>query len=122
LQGRKEGAIHQTVPLLQTAATVALSHHERWDGTGYPRGLAGEAIPLEGRIVALADVYDALSSKRPYKEALPQDEVIAALKCEAGRHFDPAIHAAFEHIARAFREIHHTYTDERLHETAFWNA
>jgi putative two-component system response regulator len=122
LQGRKGDIDHQTVPILQTAATVAMSHHERWDGAGYPRGLAGETIPLEGRIVALADVYDALSSKRPYKEAFPEEDMVATLKCEAGRHFDPAVHAAFERVAETFREIRHTYTDERIHETTFLHA
>ncbi|HBD08346.1 MAG TPA: two-component system response regulator, partial [Syntrophobacteraceae bacterium] len=112
LQGREGGPRHQAVPLLQTAATIARSHHERWDGNGYPKGLIGEAIPLEGRIVALSDVYDALSSKRPYKAALPEAEVITVLKAEAGKHFDPAVHAAFEGLVGIFREIRHTYVED----------
>jgi putative two-component system response regulator len=62
--------------LLQTARTIALTHHERWDGSGYPYGLRGEAIPLAGRIVAIADVFDALLSVRPYKPALPLEEAL----------------------------------------------
>ena len=77
------------VPVVRQAAVVALTHHEKWDGSGYPRGLAGRAIPLEGRIVALADVYDALSSRRCYKEPWPQEKVIEFLREQRGRHFDP---------------------------------
>jgi putative two-component system response regulator len=76
--------------LLRMAATIALSHHERWDGTGYPHGLQGEVIPLEARIVAIADVFDALTSKRPYKHAWTVDEAFALIESEAGKHFDPA--------------------------------
>jgi putative two-component system response regulator len=81
--------------LLQMAATIALSHHERWDGTGYPQGLQGEAIPLAARIVAIADVFDALTSKRPYKHAWTVDEAFALIASEAGKHFDPALAACF---------------------------
>jgi putative two-component system response regulator len=112
MRGREGGARHPAVPLLQTAATIALSHHERWDGTGYPGGLAGEAIPLEGRMVALADVYDALASRRPYKAALPDSEVVAAIAAGAGKHFDPAVHAAFEGLVKTFREIRYTYGED----------
>lgn len=76
--------------LLQLAATVAWTHHEKWDGSGYPRGLKGEAIPLVGRIVAVADVFDALTSSRPYKPAWPLERALDMLRSEAGRHFDPA--------------------------------
>ena len=81
--------------LLQMAATIALSHHERWDGTGYPQGLQGEAIPLAARIVAIADVFDALTSKRPYKEAWSADKAFDLIASEAGKHFDPALAACF---------------------------
>jgi putative two-component system response regulator len=111
LQGRAGYAHRQVVPLLQAAAAIALSHHERWDGSGYPQGLIGEAIPLEGRIVALADVYDALSSRRPYKPPLSEAEVFAILNDEAGRHFDPTVHAAFERLVGTFRDIRHTYDE-----------
>lgn len=77
--------------LLKMARSIALTHHEKWDGSGYPNGLAGEAIPLEGRIVAIADVFDALTSVRPYKPAWPLDEAVALLRRESGRHFDPAL-------------------------------
>ena len=77
--------------LLQMARTIALTHHEKWDGSGYPKGLRGEEIPLVGRISALADVFDALSSVRPYKGSVPVDEVVAIIRSESGRHFDPRL-------------------------------
>lgn len=76
-------------PLLQMAAVIALSHHERFDGTGYPLGLKGEAIPLVGRIVAVADVFDALSSARPYKAAWDLGRVLEFMRAQRGLHFDP---------------------------------
>lgn len=82
-------------PLLQTAEQIALSHHERWDGTGYPRGLKGEEIPLVGRIVALADVFDALTNERPYKKAWSLEETAAEIKRQSGRQFDPRVVEAF---------------------------
>jgi len=81
--------------VVQLAAVIAVSHHERWDGTGYPAGLAGEAIPLPGRIVAVADVFDALVSERPYKEAWPPERAAAYLREKRGSHFDPACVDAF---------------------------
>lgn len=84
-----------TAPLFQLAAEVALNHHERWNGAGYPQGLAGEAIPESARIVAVADVFDALASRRPYKEAWPLDAVIDKIKEGSGNHFDPAMIDAF---------------------------
>ncbi|MDG3444490.1 HD-GYP domain-containing protein [Nitrospirillum amazonense] len=77
------------LPLLDLAAEVALSHHERWNGQGYPRALKGPAIPLSGRIVALVDVFDALMSARPYKEPWPLSRALAHITGEAGAHFDP---------------------------------
>lgn len=82
-------------PLLEAARAIALAHHERWDGTGYPAGLAGADIPLAGRIVAIADFYDALSHDRPYRKRLAHDDVLATIVAERGRHFDPAVHDAF---------------------------
>lgn len=82
-------------PLLQMAARIALSHHEKWDGGGYPQGLKGEAIPIEARIVAIADVFDALTSVRPYKAAWEIDKAVRLLVDEKGRHFDPALVDAF---------------------------
>ena len=81
--------------LLQIAAEIALTHHERWDGTGYPRGLRGEEIPRSGRIVAVADVFDALISARTYKPAWPLEKARAHIEEQAGRHFDPACVEAF---------------------------
>jgi putative two-component system response regulator len=83
------------IPLFQLAAEVALTHHERWDGTGYPRGLAGEDIPLSGRIVAVVDFFDALTMDRCYRPALPDAEVLKMLAAERGRAFDPRIVDAF---------------------------
>jgi putative two-component system response regulator len=84
-----------TSPVLAMAATIALTHHERWDGTGYPLGLAKEDIPLEGRIVAVADVFDALSSRRPYKPAFPLAKCLAILEENRGKQFDPIVLDAF---------------------------
>jgi putative two-component system response regulator len=80
-----------TSSLIKLAHTVALYHHEKWDGTGYPFGLKGEEIPLEARIVAVADVFDALLSKRPYKEAWPVEKAVEEIKSQVNRHFDPQI-------------------------------
>jgi putative two-component system response regulator len=95
--------------LIQMAASIALNHHERWDGTGYPRGGKGEAIPIEGRIVALADVFDALVTHRPYKEPWPLDKAAAFLRDNAGTHFDPAIVEVFvahrDQFADVMREL-----------------
>jgi putative two-component system response regulator len=88
-------------PLLRTAERIALTHHERWDGGGYPGGLCGEGIPLAGRIVAVADVFDALTHARPYKEAWAVKEAVAEIFHQAGRHFDPDVVKAFarlEHV------------------------
>ena len=81
--------------LLELAKEIALTHHERWDGSGYPAGLAGEAIPIAGRIVAVADVFDALTHERPYKTAWTTTEALAEMADQAGRHFDPAVVEAF---------------------------
>ena len=81
--------------LLEMAEQIALTHHEKWDGTGYPEGLVGDAIPLVGRIVAVADVFDALTHVRPYKPAWSTDAAIAEMTSQAGRHFDPQVLEAF---------------------------
>ena len=81
--------------VLHLARTVALYHHEKWDGSGYPHGLAGEAIPAEARIVALADVFDALTARRPYKEPWPVEDTVAHLRAQAGLHFDPVMVEVF---------------------------
>lgn len=81
--------------MVKMAETIALTHHERWEGNGYPVGLKGEDIPLEGRIVSIADVFDALSHDRPYKKAWPLEDCIAEIERNAGRQFDPNVVAAF---------------------------
>lgn len=85
-------------PWLQMAEIIALTHHERWDGTGYPQKLAGEAIPLEGRILAIVDVFDALTHDRPYKEAWPVVQAVAEIERQSGRQFEPRIVEAFLHL------------------------
>jgi putative two-component system response regulator len=88
--------MHRTCsPLLRAASIIALTHHEKWDGSGYPNRLKGEEIPIEGRITAVADVFDALSSKRPYKPALPFDECFKVMEENRGTHFDPHVLDAF---------------------------
>ena len=99
------------VPVVQLASTVALTHHEKWDGTGYPRGLSGHAIPLEGRIVALADVLDALSSRRCYKAAWPEDKVVGFLREQKGKHFDPELLEILLQSMPSVREIMAQYQD-----------
>lgn len=93
--------------IIRLAADIARTHHERWDGTGYPAGLKGEEIPLAGRIAAVADVFDALTSARPYKPAWPLDAAFDYLREQKGRHFDPHCVNAFE---GARDEITHVMT------------
>ena len=98
----------QNTPLLSMAASIAFSHHEKWDGTGYPAGTKGEAIPLEGRIVAVADVFDALTSERYYKAAYPLAESIAIINEMSGTHFEPAIVDCFNaKIDKVIKVVHH---------------
>ncbi|WP_159949706.1 HD domain-containing phosphohydrolase [Rhizobium sp. 18065] len=85
-----------TSDLVRTAEKIAGGHHEKWDGSGYPNGLVGDAIPIEARIVAVADVFEALCSERPYKSAWAPQQALGYLRTESGRHFDPACIAAFE--------------------------
>ena len=85
-------------PLLRLAQRIALTHHERWDGRGYPAGLFGEKIPLAGRIVAVADVFDALTHERPYKQAWPVEKAVAEIVGQAGRQFDPDVVDAFSRL------------------------
>ena len=96
-------------PLMRMAATTALTHHERWDGSGYPRRLAGDEIPIEGRIAAVADVLDALTSDRIYRPAFPMGMAIAMMDAERGRHFDPeildAMHQTLDLVNAARREL-----------------
>ena len=101
-------------PLFQLAAEVAWCHHEKWDGTGYPRQLSGQDIPESARIVALADVFDALTMARPYKDAWPVDKAIAFLCEQAGRHFDPTLVSLFcEHEAHMLEIKQRWYQQEQ---------
>jgi putative two-component system response regulator len=105
LQGAGETA------LVDTAAEIALSHHERWDGAGYPHGLVGDAIPLAGRVMAVADVYDALISRRPHKQPWSVAATEEAILSGAGTQFDPRVVAAFARSREAFAEIAERFAD-----------
>jgi Response regulator containing a CheY-like receiver domain and an HD-GYP domain len=105
----KEWAIMRTHPTLAVellrpiaflapALDIPWCHHEKWDGTGYPRGLRGEEIPLPARIFAVVDVYDALTSDRPYRAAWSQERALAYIREQAGRHFDPRVVEVFEQV------------------------
>ena len=97
--------------VLQAAATIAVSHHEKFDGSGYPYGVSGDAIPLLGRIVAVADVFDALTSARPYKEAWPLDKAADFMRAQIGVHFDPACATVFFDAWQKVLEIHRRFQD-----------
>lgn len=96
---------------LKLAKEIAWTHHERWDGAGYPRGIAGNDIPLAGRLMAIADVYDALVSKRCYKQAIPHDEAVDIIADERGKQFDPVLVDVFLKIAPQFDAIHREFVD-----------
>ena len=99
-------------PLSGMAATIAMTHHEKWDGSGYPNGLAGEEIPIEGRITAIADVFDALSSRRPYKEAYPIERCFEILEEGRGKHFDPALLDVFLSHREEIEQIQYENREE----------
>jgi putative two-component system response regulator len=110
--GSVKNTLDNRDPLLDIAASVALTHHEKWDGGGYPRGLVGEAIPLESRIVAIADVFDALTSNRPYRLARPEEEALTIIAATAGSHFDPQVYAAFLRSLPEIRAIGRRFHDD----------
>jgi len=91
--------------MLKLAHDIAMTHHEKYDGSGYPNGLAGEQIPLTGRIVAIADVFDALTSVRPYKRAWSEEEAVDYLVQQKGKHFDPALVDLFIAQLPAIRSV-----------------
>lgn len=101
----------ESSPIITMAAKVALTHHEKWDGTGYPLGLCKEDIPLAGRITAVADVFDALSSKRPYKPAFPLDKCFASIQEGSGSHFDPRVVGAFLACREAVVQVRMEHAD-----------
>lgn len=102
---------NQDSPLLRLAASIAYTHHEKWNGEGYPRGLKGEEIPLEGRIIAIADVFDALTTSRPYKQAWPIEKAIKLLQDEAGHHFDPMLVPLFLRRIEDVLEVRELWLD-----------
>src|SRR5690606_16786957 len=87
--------------MVQMAESIALTHHERWDGTGYPNGWKEKEIPIEGRITAVVDVFDALTNERPYKAAWPMSKAIAEITAQKGRQFDPQVVDAFLQVINA---------------------
>ena len=96
---------------LQFAKEIAYSHHEKWDGTGYPEGLKGDAIPVSARLMAVADVYDALVSKRPYKPPFPHERAVSLILEGRGTHFDPDVADAFRALEQTFLEISRRFAD-----------
>ncbi|MCQ4087947.1 HD domain-containing phosphohydrolase [Saccharibacillus sp. JS10] len=105
---------HSTRPILKTAAIIALEHHEKYAGGGYPQGLSGEEIHLYGRITAIADVFDALASDRVYKKAWPLNEIVELFHQERGKHFDPKLTDLFLAHLEEFLEIRAQYADEKV--------
>lgn len=99
-------------PMLEMAAKIALFHHEKWDGSGYPMQLAGELIPIEARIVAVADVFDALTSYRPYRSAQGREKALEIVEKGVGSHFDPDVYAAFEASLPKIKIIQEWFADE----------
>jgi putative two-component system response regulator len=102
---------HHESPLLHMCRIVALTHHEHWNGTGYPRQLRGTDIPLPGRMTAVADIFDALTSMRPYKQAWSIEQALAEIAGQAGRHLDPILAAAFVELRTEIESIKATYPD-----------
>ena len=100
-------------PLFQASRQIAMTHHEKWNGQGYPRGLAGEDIPIYGRIVALADVFDALTSVRPYKQAWSVEAALEWIKAQRGEHFDPNLVDVFFSILPGILEFKDKYAEDR---------
>ena len=106
-----EKQLGMSVDFLSMAKEIALSHQEKWDGTGYPQGLAREAIPLSARLMAVADVYDALISRRVYKESMPHEKAVAIMQAGRGTHFDPDIADAFVALQDEFQKIAARFAD-----------
>ena len=98
-------------PLLRMSAAITLTHHEKWDGTGYPQGLADEEIPIESRIVAISDVFDAMTSRRPYKAAYSVDSVVESIGGEIAAHFDPVVYEAFVRVLPEIRSVREQFND-----------
>lgn len=108
---KAEERLGMDVPFLRLAKQIAYGHHEKWDGSGYPLGLAGEAIPLSARLMAVADVYDALISRRIYKNAMPHEAAVEYIRSQHGLHFDPDVVDAFLALQDEFRRIAEQFGD-----------
>jgi putative two-component system response regulator len=106
----------ESLRFLDVAKEIATFHHEKWDGSGYPHGLAGEAIPVSARLMALADVFDALTTPRVYKKSWTIDEAVALIREQSGRHFDPDIVTAFETVLDTFVTIQQRLADQPFEE------
>jgi len=100
--------------ILRTSKVIALTHHEKWDGTGYPRQLKGEEIPIEGRIVAIADVFDALTTERPYKKAWTVEDAISLIDENSGTHFDPSLVLLFHEVLPSILDIKELYAESTV--------
>lgn len=105
--------------LIALARTIAITHHEKWDGSGYPNGLSGENIPIEGRLAAIADVFDALTSERPYKKAWPVQEAIDFLQSQAGLHFDPELVPLFVDLLPQVLTIKERFKESNVNDSCY---
>ena len=110
--------------LMNMARVIALTHHEKWDGSGYPMGLSGDDIPIVGRIVAVADVFDALTSERPYKHAWPVEEAVEEIINGSGKHFDPELVEIFQKVLPTILDIKEQYpeTEQSFQQLATYKA
>jgi putative two-component system response regulator len=106
-----ENRLDDNNSFLRLAREIAYTHQEKWDGSGYPQGLAGTAIPVSGRLMAVADVYDALISRRVYKDPYSHEDAIAYIVANRGKHFDPDVADACQSIAERFRSIAAEFVD-----------
>ncbi len=104
VNAERQAGTHDDV-ILEMAKEIVYTHHERWDGTGYPEGLRGPAIPIAGRVIAVVDVYDALLSRRVYHQPMPHDDAVAIILKGRGTHFDPAVVDAFLEVAPMFENV-----------------
>ncbi|MDP2284767.1 MAG: HD domain-containing phosphohydrolase, partial [Pseudohongiella sp.] len=115
---RAETELGTNVEFLSCAKSIALSHQEKWNGSGYPKGLAGDNIPIAARLMALADVYDALISRRVYKASMVHDKAVEIIVAGKGSHFDPDIVDAFLDIQQEFQDIANRFADWDVAEVA----
>jgi putative two-component system response regulator len=109
-----ERSMAEPQSFLEVAREIAYSHHEKWDGSGYPQGIGGEAIPLCARLMALADVYDALISKRVYKKAISHEETVGIIVKGRGQHFDPDVVDAFMEVRGAFNDVAERFREDSI--------